>query len=95
MDTLIFFSSAPASHLPLFAALVLVASGTSPGTQPRLSWGHSLAQPRGNLVFPNDPQACRRGIEPKKIATFKAHTQALAPWQVLLWPATSLVPTYG
>ena len=41
---------------------------------------HPLAQPRGNLGFPDDPSAQRRrGIAPKNIATFNAHTEALEP----------------
>jgi GAF domain-containing protein len=46
---------------------------------------HPLAQPRGNLGFPNDPQACRRGIAPKNIATFNTHTEALEPMAGALW----------
>ena len=41
---------------------------------------HPLAQPRGNLGFPDDPSAQRRrGIAPKNIATFNTHTEALEP----------------
>ena len=41
---------------------------------------HPLAQPRGDLGFPDDPSAQRRrGIAPKNIATFNTHTQALEP----------------
>ena len=38
-----------------------------------------LAQPRGNLGFPDDPSARRRGIAPKNIATFNTHTEAPEP----------------
>ena len=41
---------------------------------------HPLAQPRGNLGFPDDPSAQRRrGMAPKNIATFNTHTEALEP----------------
>ena len=41
---------------------------------------HPLAQPRGNLGFPDDPSAQRRrGIAPKKIATFNTHPEAPEP----------------
>jgi hypothetical protein len=58
---------------------------------------HLLAQPRGNLGFPDDPSAQRRrGIAPKNIATFVNHTEALEPMAGTLWtsydasfPATS------
>ena len=47
---------------------------------------HPLAQPRGNLGFPDDPSAQRRrGIAPKNIATFNSHTEALEPMAGALW----------
>ena len=47
---------------------------------------HPLAQPRGNLGFPDDPSAQRRrGIAPKNIATFNTHTEALEPMAGALW----------
>jgi len=46
----------------------------------RFSQVHPLAQPRGDLGFPDDPSAQRRrGIAPKNIATFNTHTHALEP----------------
>ena len=47
---------------------------------------HPLAQPRGNLCFPDDPSAQRRrGIAPKNIATFNTHSEALEPMAGALW----------
>ena len=55
-----------------------------------------LAQPRGNLGFPNDPQACRRGIAPKNIATFNTHTEALGPMAGATWTRyDALFPPMG
>ena len=47
---------------------------------------HPLAQPRGNLGFPDDPSAQRRrGIAPKNIATFNTHAEALEPMAGAPW----------
>ena len=58
---------------------------------------HPLAQPRGNLGFPDDPSAQRRrGIAPKNIATFNTHTEALEPMAGALWTSyDALFPAYG
>ena len=47
---------------------------------------HPLAQPRGNLGFPDDPSAQRRrGIAPKNVTPFNTHTEALEPMAGALW----------
>ena len=75
-------TTAPCGSLTQLAA----RSGTSAGTHPRFSWVHPLAQPRGNLGFPDDPSAQRRRvIAPKNIATFNAYSEALEPMAGALW----------
>jgi hypothetical protein len=53
--------------------------GTSAGAQLRFFQCTRWRSKRGNLGFPDDPQACRRGIAPKNIATFNSHTEAREP----------------
>ena len=46
---------------------------------------HQLAQPRGNLGFPDDLSATPPRYAPKNIATFNTHTEALEPMAGALW----------
>jgi hypothetical protein len=47
---------------------------------------HPLAQPRGNLGFPDDPSAQRRrGTAPENIARFNTHAEAPEPMAGALW----------
>ena len=73
--------TAPCGSLTQLAARL----GTSAGTQLRFFQCTRWRSKRGNLGFPDDPQACRRGIAPKNIATFNTHTEALEPMAGALW----------
>jgi hypothetical protein len=68
-------TTAPCGSLTQLAARL----GTSAGTQLRFFQCTRWRSKRGNLGFPDDPQACRRGIAPKNIATFNTRTEALEP----------------
>ena len=57
----------------------LLAQAPLPGHKPRFYQVHPLAQPRGNLGFPDDHSAQRRREAPKNITTFNTHTEALEP----------------
>jgi hypothetical protein len=59
---------------------------------------HPLAQPRGNLGFPDDPISATlpRYSAPKNIATFNTHTEALEAMAGVLWTSyDALFPAIG